>query len=144
MGGNCLREGWDQILGKISLRKEWSGIGTGCPGQWGSHHPWRRSKTVQIRHLRTWFSGGLGSVRTVGLDDLRGLVQPKWLCDFILQSRWCPWCAASSLHNVWWRVTAPFHDAELCLSVSQSLSWDYQIPAELKWCGLYCLCLPLT
>jgi len=23
-----------------------SGIGTGCPGQWWSHHPWRCSKNV--------------------------------------------------------------------------------------------------
>jgi len=28
------------------LLKEWSGIGTGCPGQWWSHHPWRCSKNV--------------------------------------------------------------------------------------------------
>ena len=33
-------------------------------------------------HLWTWFSGGLGSVRfMVGLDDLKGLFQPKWLYD---------------------------------------------------------------
>ena len=36
----------DWILGKISLLKEWSGIGTGCPGQWWSPYPWRGSKTV--------------------------------------------------------------------------------------------------
>jgi len=34
------------ISGKLSLLKEWSGIGTGCPGQWWSHHPWRGSKNV--------------------------------------------------------------------------------------------------
>jgi len=28
------------------LWKEWSGIGTGCPGKWWSHHPWRCSKNV--------------------------------------------------------------------------------------------------
>ena len=28
-------------LGRISLLKEWSGIGTGYPGMWWSHHPWR-------------------------------------------------------------------------------------------------------
>lgn len=29
-------------------------------------------------HLRTWFSGGLGSVRLiVGLNDLKGIFQPK-------------------------------------------------------------------
>ena len=32
------------ILGKFSFLKEWSGIGTGCPGKWWSHHPWRCSK----------------------------------------------------------------------------------------------------
>ena len=31
---------------KISLLKEWSGIGTGCPGQWWSHHPWRGSNNM--------------------------------------------------------------------------------------------------
>jgi len=34
------------ILGKISSQKEWSDIGTGCPGRWSSPHPWRCSKTV--------------------------------------------------------------------------------------------------
>jgi len=34
------------ILGKFSFLKEWSGIGTGCPGKWWSHHPWRCSKNV--------------------------------------------------------------------------------------------------
>jgi len=28
-------------LGKISSPKELSSIGTGCPGNWLSHHPWR-------------------------------------------------------------------------------------------------------
>jgi len=37
---------FDWILGKISLLREWSGIGTGCPGKWWSHHPWRCSKNV--------------------------------------------------------------------------------------------------
>jgi len=31
-------------LGKISLLKECSGTGPGCPGQWWSPHPWRGSK----------------------------------------------------------------------------------------------------
>jgi len=31
---------------KISLLKEWSGIGTSCPGRWWSPHPWRCLKTV--------------------------------------------------------------------------------------------------
>jgi len=33
-------------LGTISLPKEWSGIGTGCPGRWWSHHPWKCSKNM--------------------------------------------------------------------------------------------------
>jgi len=33
------RGGLDCILGKISLLKEWSSIGTGCPGRWLSDHP---------------------------------------------------------------------------------------------------------
>jgi len=44
--GNGLKEGLDWILGKISLLKEWSGIGIGCPGRWWSHHPWRYLKNV--------------------------------------------------------------------------------------------------
>jgi len=31
MASSCIREGLDRILGKISLLKEWSGIGTDCP-----------------------------------------------------------------------------------------------------------------
>ena len=38
--------GLDRILGKISLLKESSSIGTGCPGKWWSHHPWRGSINV--------------------------------------------------------------------------------------------------
>jgi len=45
-GASCVMGGLDWILGKISLLKEWSGIGTGCPGKWWSHHPWRHSKHV--------------------------------------------------------------------------------------------------
>jgi len=39
-------EGLDWILGKISLLKEWSYTGIGCPEKWWSHHPWRCSKNV--------------------------------------------------------------------------------------------------
>jgi len=76
MASSCTRGGLDWILGKISLLKEWSDIGTGCPGRWWSHHPWRCSKTVWMWHFRTWFSrhGGVGLM--VGLGDLRGLFQP--------------------------------------------------------------------
>jgi len=34
------------MVGKISLLKEQSGIGTGCPGKCWSHCPWRCSKTM--------------------------------------------------------------------------------------------------
>ncbi|GAB0181609.1 hypothetical protein GRJ2_000626200 [Grus japonensis] len=40
------QKGLDWILGKISLLKEWSGSGTGCPERWWSHYPWRCSKNV--------------------------------------------------------------------------------------------------
>jgi len=48
MASNCIRGGLDQILGKISLLEEWSGIGAGCPRKWWSHHPWRFKKQVDI------------------------------------------------------------------------------------------------
>jgi len=75
MASRCVRGGLDWKLGQISLLKEWSGIGTGCPGKW-SHHPWRCSKNMYRWHLVTRFSrhGSVGL--TVGLDDLRGLFQP--------------------------------------------------------------------
>ena len=41
---SCIRGGLDRRLGKISFLKEWSGVGPGCPGQWGSPRPWRGSK----------------------------------------------------------------------------------------------------
>ena len=68
--------GVDRMLGKISVLEERSGVGPGCPGQWGSPRPWRGSKTVWMWHLGTGFSrrGGVGV--TVGLDDLRGCFQP--------------------------------------------------------------------
>jgi len=46
MASRFVRGGLDQILGKISFLKEWSGIGIGCPGRWWSPHPWRGSKNV--------------------------------------------------------------------------------------------------
>ncbi|KAK4815871.1 hypothetical protein QYF61_009922 [Mycteria americana] len=47
---------------KFYLLKELSSIGTGCPGKWLSHHPWKYLKDVWMRCLWTWCSGGLGSV----------------------------------------------------------------------------------
>ena len=76
MASSCTRGGLGRILGRISFLKEWSGTGPGCPGQWGSPHHWRGSKTMWTWHLWTWLSrrGGVGLM--VGLDDLRGLFQP--------------------------------------------------------------------
>jgi len=73
MASSCIRGGLDWKSGKISLLKEWSGIGIGCPGKWLCPHPWRCfSKRVDVA-LRIWFSrhGGVGM--TVGLHALRGL-----------------------------------------------------------------------
>jgi len=54
---SCARgdSGW--ILESISSLKEWSGTGTGCPGRWWSHHPWRCSRNLYRLYLWTWFSG---------------------------------------------------------------------------------------
>jgi len=46
MASYCVRGGLDELFGKISLLREWSDIGTGCPGKWWSPHPWRCSKNV--------------------------------------------------------------------------------------------------
>jgi len=43
---NLPRGGLDWVLGKISLLKEQSGIGTGYPGQWWCPHPWKCLKDV--------------------------------------------------------------------------------------------------
>jgi len=66
------------------LLREWSGVGPGCPGQWGSPHPWRGSDTVWLWHLGTGFSrhGGVGV--TAGLDDIKALFQPWWFCDSMI------------------------------------------------------------
>ncbi|KAK4819169.1 hypothetical protein QYF61_025984 [Mycteria americana] len=49
MRGNSLKL-WQgrfrRILGKISSLKGLSSIGTGCPGKWLSHHPWRYLKAM--------------------------------------------------------------------------------------------------
>jgi len=47
--GNGLKLCWgglDWILGTISLLKVLSNTGTGCPGKWTSHCPWRYLKEV--------------------------------------------------------------------------------------------------
>ena len=76
MASSCVRGGLDWTLGKISLPKEWSGIGTGCAGRWWSPYPWRGSKNVSMWHCGVWFSRDGGDGLTAGLDDLRGLLQP--------------------------------------------------------------------
>jgi len=53
MASGCTREGVDWMLGKISVRKVWSGVGPGCPGKQWSHH--RGSKNMWMWHFRTWF-----------------------------------------------------------------------------------------
>ena len=50
MALRCPRGGSGQILGSISSLKEWSGIGTGCPGRWWSPCPWRCSRAVEMWH----------------------------------------------------------------------------------------------
>ena len=58
--GTVLRV-WDRpsgwILGTISSQREWSGIGTGCPGRWQGHCPWSCSRTAEMWHLGTWSVG---------------------------------------------------------------------------------------
>ena len=77
-GEGSRAQGLVGILGKISSQKGLRSSGTGCPGKWWRHHPWRELKDVQTWRCGTGFSGGLGSMRfTVGLDDLKGLFQPK-------------------------------------------------------------------
>lgn len=75
---NCWDIDW--ISGKIPSVKGWSG----CPGKWWGHQCWKCSKNVYMWCLRKWLSGGLGRSRLrVGLDDLRGLLQPKGFYDSI-------------------------------------------------------------
>jgi len=66
MKGNtikCLRvrsdaSGW--ILGKMSSQREWWCSGTGCPGRWWNHHPWRCPRTMEMWHWGTWLPWGVG------------------------------------------------------------------------------------
>ena len=43
---------------------------------WGTHRPWRCSRTVEMWHWGTWLVGTVGWVG-VGLGELRGLFQPS-------------------------------------------------------------------
>jgi len=62
MASSCIRGGLDYILGKISLLKEWSSIGTRCAGKWWRYHPGGVQKTCRSGN------SGIGSVGTVGMD----------------------------------------------------------------------------
>jgi len=42
VGSSCFR----LDIRKNIFTNEWSGIGTGCPGQWWSPHPWRGSDNM--------------------------------------------------------------------------------------------------
>jgi len=55
MASSCVRGGSGWRLGKMSVLREWSGLGPGCPGQWGSPHPWRGSDTIWMWPLGTGF-----------------------------------------------------------------------------------------
>ena len=72
---SCARGGSGWILGKNTSQKECWGTGTGCPGKWWSHHPWRCSITVEMWHWGAWFSGHGGDGLVVGLNNLCGLFQ---------------------------------------------------------------------
>ena len=74
----CARGGLRWVLGEIPSLTGLPRIGIGCTGKWWSRCPWRCLKDVWMWHLGTWFSGGLGRVGLmVGLNDLKGLFQPK-------------------------------------------------------------------
>lgn len=69
----CTRGGLDRESGIISSWKGWFGIGTGCPGRWGSLRPWRYLKAVALRAVvRGWHSVGHAD----GRDDLEYHFQP--------------------------------------------------------------------
>jgi len=119
MASSCIRAGLDWILGKISLLKEWSGVGPGCPGQWGSPHPWRGSKNVWMRHFRTGFRrhGGVGLM--VGLHDLGGLFQPLRFCDPLVLHGWL----GDQHGSLAQRAGPPFVPSFVSVAVVE-LQWD--------------------
>jgi len=71
------------VLGNTTSPKEWSGAGTGCPGRWWSHCPWRYSEMFRCTEGHG-LVGNVGDRWTVGMDDLGGLFQPWWFYDFML------------------------------------------------------------
>lgn len=69
-----------------SIAKHWSRVYEEL-----SHHPWRYLRVVLIWCFGTQFSGGFSSVRLmVGLNDLRGLFQPKYFYDSMVSSSKIP------------------------------------------------------
>ena len=76
MASSWIRGGSDCILGKVSLLKEWSRIGTGCPVMWLFHNPWRCSKKRVDMTLQdmVWQAQWCW----VGCNDLKSLFQPQW------------------------------------------------------------------
>jgi len=73
IGLNCARGSSGWILGKISAQKEWQGIGTGCPGRWWCHHPWRCSRKGADAALRDVVKSTHRYRLMVGLDVASGL-----------------------------------------------------------------------
>ena len=114
MPSNCTRGGSGWILGKNYSLKEWSGMGTGCQGKlWSDLQPYTttkpkciiwsksinpyRSKRIKmdlpggVQEMFTCCSEGNGGGGwTVGLDDLRSLLQPWWFYGSMILSeiRW--------------------------------------------------------
>ena len=141
MASSCIRGGSDWILQKVSSPKGSSSPGPGCPGQWGSPHPWRGSNTVWMWPLGTWFSrpGGVGV--TVGLGDLRGLSHPGWFCDLERVGSGCavrfprplPWEPARSWRAVglkpgslgrgWMFLALPFLERKVLEGGRRQISW---------------------
>ena len=69
-------EGSVCMLGEVSSQKERRGTGTGCPGRWWSHHPWKCWSNLEMWYWGTSVSRHGGNGLTVGLDGLQGLFQP--------------------------------------------------------------------
>jgi len=74
----CVRGGSGWVLGKTTPQKERWGIGTGCPGTWWRHHPWRCSKTMEV-----WY-WGTGLAQMVGMGWWLDLVAFSSLNDSMI------------------------------------------------------------
>lgn len=99
IASRCTRGGLDWVLGGISSWEGWIGAGTGFPGKWWSHCPWKRIRDMWIWWLAKWFSGGLGSVRLmVRLDYLKDLFLRKWFYE--TGHSWC-FIFWHAVYSVW-------------------------------------------